>query len=78
MSSDEDQRTKHDFKFTGGKYKDHWLSDIDDLNYIKWFINNVKLNSKNKDIFFNRYTYLHDLKSKKAYCGLEGCEGCSC
>ena len=75
MSINKNENFEYDFKFIAGKYKDKWLSEINDLNYIEWFLNNNKLNEKNKKIFINRYEYLYYLNTKKNY---EKCEGCGC
>jgi hypothetical protein len=45
---------KNDFKFTGGKYRNQWLSNIEDLDYLIWFLNNIKLTSRNKNLFSDR------------------------
>jgi len=44
-------RYENDYLFKFGKYKNKWVSSIKDQNYLKWAINNLKLNEKNKKIF---------------------------
>jgi len=56
-----------DFKFTGGKYKEKWLSEISDISYIEYCLNNYKLKEKNKELFQKR---LRDLQEKEIIKGL--------
>mgnify|MGYP000954007689 CR=1 FL=1 len=46
------------FKFLGGKYKNQWVSDIIDKSYLVWFITNVKLSNKNRNILSDRINAL--------------------
>lgn len=57
--SGEKSKYENDFKFIAGKYKDLWLSDIDDKGYIIFILENWKLNNKNKLIFEKRLSEIN-------------------
>jgi hypothetical protein len=48
-------------KFYFGKYKDHLVSAIEDLNYLQWALANIKVSQSMRDAIRERINILHEL-----------------
>lgn len=69
-------RSENDFIFTEGKYKDQWMTDVEDIQFLKdYFINKIDNTNKYYRQIKNRIIYLEYLNEKDDD---EYCENCSC
>jgi hypothetical protein len=48
-------------KFYFGKYKGHLISAIEDLQYLQWALNNIKMSESIRDAVRNQINTLHEL-----------------
>jgi len=66
------KRQEKDFLFPYGKHKGEWLNDMTNVNYIEWYTKNMKLGTKNAQLFKIR---LHVLTCKDPECCC-ACDSC--